>query len=112
MLFEKVKKNFGFGFMSLLMIEKAVDYEQVNQMVDAFMEAGFNYFDTARVYLDGDSEIAIRECVAKRQFRRVQAVVDAGYHHLPAAGRDRQHCRRHFLCCLLVYRYHRRHHRH
>ena len=66
MLFEKVKKNFGFGFMRLPMIEKAVDYEQVNQMVDAFMEAGFNYFDTARVYLDGDSEIAIRECVAKR----------------------------------------------
>ena len=66
MLYEKVKKNFGFGFMRLPMIENDVDYRQVNQMVDAFMEAGFNYFDTARVYLDGKSEIAIRECVAKR----------------------------------------------
>ena len=66
MLYEKVKKNFGFGFMRLPMIENDVDYEQVNQMVDAFMEAGFNYFDTARVYIDGKSEIAIRECVAKR----------------------------------------------
>ena len=66
MLYEKVKKNFGFGFMRLPMIENDVDYQQVNQMVDAFMEAGFNYFDTARVYLDGKSEIAIRECVAKR----------------------------------------------
>ena len=66
MLFEKVKKNFGFGFMRLPMVNDQVDYEQVNRMVDAFMEAGFNYFDTARVYLDGQSEIAIRECVAKR----------------------------------------------
>ncbi len=66
MLYEKVKKNFGFGFMRLPMIENDVDYRQVDQMVDAFMEAGFNYFDTARVYLDGNSEIAIRECVAKR----------------------------------------------
>ncbi len=66
MLYEGVKKNFGFGFMRLPMIENDVDYNQVNQMVDAFMEAGFNYFDTGRVYLDGKSEIAIRECVAKR----------------------------------------------
>lgn len=66
MLYEGVKKNFGFGFMRLPMIENDVDYQQVNRMVDAFMEAGFNYFDTARVYLDGNSEIAIRECVAKR----------------------------------------------
>ncbi|MBO5408245.1 MAG: aldo/keto reductase [Clostridia bacterium] len=66
MLCEKVKKNFGFGFMRLPMIENDVDYEQVNRMVDVFMEAGFNYFDTARVYLDGKSENAIRECVAKR----------------------------------------------
>ncbi len=66
MLFEKVKKNFGFGFMRLPMAEDQVDYEQVNRMVDVFMEAGFNYFDTARVYLDGQSEIAIRECVVKR----------------------------------------------
>ncbi len=66
MLFEGVKKNFGFGFMRLPMIENDVDYQQVNQLVDTFMDAGFNYFDTARVYLDGKSEIAIRECVAKR----------------------------------------------
>lgn len=66
MLYEKVKKNFGFGFMRLPMIDGEVDFEQVNQMVDTFIEAGFNYFDTARVYLDGKSEIAIRECVVKR----------------------------------------------
>lgn len=66
MLYEGVKKNFGFGFMRLPMVDADVDYEQINQMVDTFMEAGFNYFDTARVYLDGKSELAIRECVAKR----------------------------------------------
>lgn len=76
MLFEKVKKNFGFGFMRLPMIENDVDYNQVNQMVDVFMEAGFNYFDTAKVYLDGKSEIAIRECVAKRYPRESFVLAD------------------------------------
>ncbi len=67
MLFEKVKKNFGFGFMRLPLLEdQTVDCEQVNQMVDTFMEAGFNYFDTAHGYLEGKSELAIRECVVKR----------------------------------------------
>ena len=76
MLYEKAKRNFGFGFMRLPMIENDVDYQQVNQMVDAFMEAGFNYFDTARVYLDGNSEIAIRECVAKRYPRESFVLAD------------------------------------
>ncbi len=66
MLFEKVKKNFGFGFMRLPMDGEQVDYTQVNEMVDTFLEEGFNYFDTAHGYLDGKSEIAIRECLVKR----------------------------------------------
>ncbi len=69
MLYEGVKKNFGFGFMRLPMTEDQVDYAQVNQMVDAFLDAGFNYFDTAHGYLDGKSEIAIRECLVKRHPR-------------------------------------------
>ena len=27
------------------------------------MDAGFNYFDTARVFLEGQSETAIRDCI-------------------------------------------------
>ena len=64
--FDSVKKNFGFGFMRLPMKDNEVDYEETIQMVDAFMENGFNYFDTAHGYLGGKSEIALRECLVKR----------------------------------------------
>ncbi len=69
MLFDAVKKNFGFGMMRLPMIEDQVDTEQVNRMVDTFLDAGFNYFDTAHGYLDGKSELAVGECLAKRHPR-------------------------------------------
>lgn len=32
-------------------------------MVDTFLEAGFNYFDTAHGYIQGKSETALRECL-------------------------------------------------
>lgn len=69
MLYDAVKKNFGFGMMRLPMIDEAVDTEQVNRMVDTFLNAGFNYFDTAHGYLDGKSELAVGECLAKRHPR-------------------------------------------
>lgn len=46
-----VKKNFGFGCMCLPMVNGEVDIEEMNRMVDAFLENGFNYFDTAHGYL-------------------------------------------------------------
>ena len=64
--FENVKKNFGFGCMRLPMNGEQVDYGEMNNMVDAFLENGFNYFDTAHGYLGGKSEIALRECLVKR----------------------------------------------
>ena len=64
--FENVKKNFGFGCMRLPMINGEVDYEETKKMVDAFISAGFNYFDTAHGYLDGKSEIALCECLTSR----------------------------------------------
>lgn len=64
--FSEIKKNFGFGFMRLPMNGEEVDYEETCKMVDAFLEAGFNYFDTAHGYLSGKSEIALRECLVKR----------------------------------------------
>ena len=63
---DKIKKNFGFGFMRLPMIGDEVDYDHTCRMVDAFLEAGFNYFDTAHGYIDGKSEIAIRQCLTSR----------------------------------------------
>ena len=57
---DKIKKNFGFGCMRFPMKGNEVDIEQTKQMVDAFLDAGFNYFDTAHGYLDGKSELAVR----------------------------------------------------
>ena len=59
-MFENVQKKLGFGFMRLPMIEKKVDIEETKRMVDLFIEKGFNYFDTAHGYLDGESEKAIK----------------------------------------------------
>lgn len=41
-------KNLGFGMMRLPVLngeETNFDYEQLNKMVDTFLEAGYNYFD-------------------------------------------------------------------
>ena len=65
-LFEGIRKNFGFGFMRLPMDGDQVDIPQTKRMVDEFLAAGFNYFDTAHGYLDGKSEQAIRECLSSR----------------------------------------------
>lgn len=64
--FEHVKKNFGFGCMRLPMKDGEVDKSEMCQMVDTFLENGFNYFDTAHGYLDGKSEIALRDCLTSR----------------------------------------------
>ena len=62
--------NLGFGMMRLPLLEEDnfanIDYEQVNQMVDAFMDAGFNHFDTAYIYHENLGEDAFKKCVAVR----------------------------------------------
>lgn len=45
------------------------DYEQLFQMVDTFLEAGYNYFDTSFVYHNGKSEKAVRKAVIERHPR-------------------------------------------
>ena len=65
-MFNEVKKNFGFGCMRLPMNNEEVDLVEFTKMVDYFMEAGFNYFDTAHVYIGGKSELALRECLVNR----------------------------------------------
>ena len=64
--FDEVKKNFGFGCMRLPMKGKEVDFEETSKMVDMFLANGFNYFDTAHGYLDGQSEIALKKCLTSR----------------------------------------------
>lgn len=63
---DRIRKNFGFGCMRLPMKGDLVDTEEMNRMVDFFLESGFNYFDTAHGYLGGKSETALRECLTSR----------------------------------------------
>lgn len=67
--FSEVKKNFGFGCMRLPEKNGKVDFDEFSKMVDTFIENGFNYFDTARMYVNGKSEGSIRECLVKRHPR-------------------------------------------
>ena len=67
--FQELHGNFGFGCMRLPMKEGKVDYDEFCRMADAFIDAGFNYFDTAHGYIGGQSETAIGDCVSKRYDR-------------------------------------------
>ena len=62
---EKIKK-LGFGLMRLPMKGKEVDIEHTKKMVDKFIDAGFTYFDTAYVYIDGKSESITKEVLVDR----------------------------------------------
>lgn len=56
----------GFGLMRLPQKDDKIDLDRVCQMVDSYMKAGMNYFDTAYVYHGGESEVAAREAIVKR----------------------------------------------
>ena len=67
-----LKSKLGFGMMRLPVKSNDptdFDYEQLFQMVDTFIEAGYNYFDTSYVYHNGKSEEAVRKAVIERHPR-------------------------------------------
>ena len=74
--FPEIKKNFGFGMMRLPMIGEEVDMETTCKMVDAFLAAGFNYFDTAHPYIQGKSEEAVKQCLTDRYPRESYVLAD------------------------------------
>lgn len=59
----------GFGLMRLPENDGQIDIEQVCRMVDAYLDAGLTYFDTAYVYHGGNSEKAVKEVLVKRHSR-------------------------------------------
>lgn len=63
-------KKLGFGFMRLPLTDSneqtSVDTEQLNKMVDIFIQRGFTYFDTAYTYHELQSEAFLHESVVKR----------------------------------------------
>lgn len=68
----------GFGCMRLPLLDESdptsIDIEHFKSMVDAFIEGGGTYFDTAFVYHDGTSETALREALVKRYPRDAYTV--------------------------------------
>ncbi len=73
---DKIRKNFGFGLMRLPMIGQRVDFDQVSRMVDTFLARGFNYFDTATPYIQGQSEEAVKICLSSRHPRESFVLTD------------------------------------
>lgn len=75
--FQNIAK-LGFGCMRLPLLDPAdqqsIDLEQFKQMVDAFIEGGRTYFDTAFVYHEGASEKALGEALVKRYPRNAYTV--------------------------------------
>lgn len=66
-------KKLGFGLMRLPLTDPndatSIDIEQVNQMVDVFLENGFTYFDTAWMYCGFKSEDAVKTAIIERHDR-------------------------------------------
>ncbi len=66
-------KKLGFGCMRLPLSNKddqtSVDIEQFSALVDAFLERGFTYFDTALTYHGFRSEEFVRDALVKRHKR-------------------------------------------
>ena len=89
-------KKLGFGLMRLPLSDpkeqSRVDLEQVCAMVDAFLERGYTYFDTAYMYHAGESEHAVRDALVKRHPRDSFTLADKMplFHFKPEDGPDKQ----------------------
>lgn len=73
---DSLMKKLGFGFMRLPMRGDSIDMEQTKAMVDLFLENGFNYFDTAKIYLSGRCEETLREALSSRYPRESYILTD------------------------------------
>ncbi len=74
------KSKFGFGCMRLPLTDKndptSIDQDLFNEMVDIYMEKGYDYFDTSYAYHNGMSEVAIRKAVVERYPRESFRICD------------------------------------
>lgn len=73
-------KKLGFGCMRLPLTDSenqsSIDFEQLNKMVDTFIEEGFTYFDTAYMYHNFKSENALKKSLVDRYPREAYTVAD------------------------------------
>ena len=74
------KSKFGFGCMRLPLTDEndptSIDQDLFRQMVDIYMQKGYNYFDTSYAYHNGTSETAIRKAVVERYPRESFKICD------------------------------------
>ena len=74
------KSKFGFGCMRLPLTDKndptSINQDLFNEMVDIYMEKGYDYFDTSYAYHNGMSEVAIRKAVVERYPRESFRICD------------------------------------
>jgi predicted aldo/keto reductase-like oxidoreductase len=72
------EKKLGFGFMRLPLTDAndptSVNMTMLCNMVDEYLAAGFNYFDTAYMYHNFQSEIFLNEALVKRHPRDTYTV--------------------------------------
>ena len=75
---EEIRK-LGFGLMRLPQKDGVIDVEQVKEMVDLFMEAGFTYFDTAWAYAGSHRRSTIKnsDCIMVLEQGRI---IERGNH--------------------------------
>ena len=68
----------GFGCMRFptLGSDDKVDVEETKKLVDKYIEAGFNYFDTAYIYHGGTSEVVLKQILVERYPRDSFILVD------------------------------------
>ena len=73
-------KKLGFGMMRLPLtdpkVQGSVDLSRVCAMVDAFLERGYTYFDTAFMYHGGESEHVVRRTLVERHPRDCFTLAD------------------------------------
>ena len=73
-------KKFGFGAMRLPLTnpedKTSIDMDELKQMVDDYLKAGFTYFDTAFPYHEQLSENAMKEALAVRHNREEYIFAD------------------------------------
>ncbi len=54
------------AFCACLNPGDAFDWDALCQMTDCFLAGGGRYFDTCYTYLNGNSELGVKKCVAER----------------------------------------------
>lgn len=89
------EKKLGFGLMRLPLLDPndsgSLNYPDIEKMVDAFIDRGFTYFDTAYMYCNHQSEPLVKEVLTKRYPRECFTITSKlPSHHLKdKSDRDR-----------------------